>query len=481
MHYYLGIDAGTTKIKAGLVDPQGELVALASCAVDIQHAQRGWSEIDMNDLWQRVCQVLNELVQQHPEKINKVAAVGVAGQGDGYWPIQQDGEPAGPAIIWNDTRAKSLTLKPKDAIEQICRENYVTPLFPGSMPMILLWQKASHPERVERIDKILHCKDWINFKLTGERVSDYSDVSIALMDVRKREFVDELLARMGLADDKAKFPKPYPSSAIIGQVIPEASCVTGMPTGIPVIAGSIDVAAVAAGMGVYQPGDACTIVGTTLCNEIIIRAEDLREPILSGGALCHIAEGNILRFMATSSGTSALDWVRREIFANESYDQIEERIQKIPVGSDHLFFHPYLYGERAPFNDPFANGGFFGITANHTRDHMARAAFEGVAFSMLDCYENLPGNYSRIVVGGGASRSNTLCKMIADCMGVTIVRPDCPNWASWVCATPWPTLSATSKTIAAWRSRKSRFSNQTWTSMPNTGNCIRSSGSCETI
>ena len=424
MQYFLGIDAGTTKIKAGLVDLNGELAGLSSCAVEVRHANRGWSEIDMTELWHQVCRVLNELCQQHQDKIARIIAIGVAGQGDGYWPVRHDGEPAGPAILWNDTRAKSLTLEPNDEIERICRDNYVTPLFPGSMPMILMWQKISHPERVRDTNKIIHCKDWINFKLSGELVSDFTDVSIALMDVRKRQFVDELLAATGLSAERNKIPEPVTSSTIIGQVTPEAARATGLPAGIPVIAGSIDVAAVAVGMGAYQPGDACTIVGTTLCNEVIIRSDSLVEPILSGGALCHISDGNILRFMATSSGTSALDWVRREIFTDEPYARLESRIESIPVGSDNLFFHPYLYGERAPFKDPYASGGFFGITANHSRNHMARAAYEGVVFSMLDCYRNLPGHYSQIMVGGGAAQSDILCQMIADCMGVPIIRPD---------------------------------------------------------
>jgi len=244
------------------------------------------------------------------------------------------------------------------------------------------------------------------------------------MDVRKGVFVDELLAALGLKALRDKFPAPVPSSTVIGAVTTEAASQTGLQAGTPVIAGSIDVAAVAMGMGVYKPGDACTIVGTTLCNEVVLRSSDLIEPMISGGALWHISNGNILRFMATSSGAASLDWVRHEIFCDEPYEKIEERIESIPVGSDHLFFHPYLYGERAPFNDPFASGGYFGLTANHSRSHLARAAYEGVVFSMLDCYKNLSGHIDRIVVGGGASKSKVLCQMIADCMGLPIIRPE---------------------------------------------------------
>lgn len=422
--YYLGIDAGTTKIKVGLVDQSGQLIGLSSSPVQIKHAQGGWSEIDMQALWHQLAGVLQALSRQHPDKMGQIAAIGVAGQGDGYWPVSHAGDPAGPAILWNDTRAKALRLPFPEKTEKICHENYVTPLFPGAMPMILLWQLANHPDQVRNTHKILHCKDWINFKLTGILASDYSDVSISLMDVRAGHFVDELLEVLQLDGMRNLFPDPVPSSAVIGNLTKQAAAQTGLPAGIPVIAGSIDVASVAVGMGVYQPGDACTIIGTTLCNEVVLRSSDLSDPLLSGGALRHISGGNILRFMATSSGTSALDWVRREIFCNEAYHEIEARIESVAVGSDHLFFHPYLYGERAPFNDPFASGGFFGLMANHTRNHLSRAAYEGVAFSMLHCYKNLPGHFDRIVVGGGASKSRVLCQMIADCMGVPIIRPE---------------------------------------------------------
>ena len=422
--YYLGIDLGTTKIKAGLVDQSGRLVGSASCPVRVKQKQRGWSEIDMLELWHQLSGILQNLNRQHPDKTAQIAAIGVAGQGDGYWPVNQAGEPAGPAILWNDTRAKDLHFLSNIEIEMLCRENYVTPLFPGSMPMILLWQMSKHPEQIQNTHMILHCKDWINYKLTGVMGSDFSDVSIALMDVRRGQFVDALMASLGLSALRSKFPTPSPSSTIIGETTAEAAIRTGLRAGIPVIAGSIDVAAVAVGMGVYKPGDACTIVGTTLCNEVILRSSDLSEQMTSGGALRHISEGNVLRFMATSSGASSLDWVRREVFCDEPYYQIESRIESVPIGSDHLFFHPYLYGERAPFIDPFASGGYFGLMANHTRNHLARAAYESVAFSMLDCYKNLPGQFDRIIVGGGAAKSNVLCQMIADCMGVPIIRPE---------------------------------------------------------
>jgi len=167
--------------------------------------------------------------------------------------VTADGEPAGPAILWNDTRAKSLVIHSNETIERLCRDNFVTPLFPGSMPMILMWQKASQPDRVAQTHKIIHCKDWLNFKLSGELVSDYSDVSIALMDVRKRIFADELIVALGLAKEREKFPEPVPSCSIIGHTTAMASAQIGLPSGIPVIAGSIDVAAVALGLGVVKP------------------------------------------------------------------------------------------------------------------------------------------------------------------------------------------------------------------------------------
>ncbi len=116
--YYLGIDAGTTKIKAGLVDQNGRLVGLASCPVQIKQAHRGWSEIDMMELWQKLAALLNQLSLQHPDKISQIAAIGVAGQGDGYWPIDVAGKPVGPSILWNDTRAKALNCCPMKALQE---------------------------------------------------------------------------------------------------------------------------------------------------------------------------------------------------------------------------------------------------------------------------------------------------------------------------------------------------------------------------
>lgn len=421
---FVGIDVGTTKVKAGIIDENGKMIVLKSTSVDIQRPFMDAVEIDMAGLWRKVESVLKELIAECPaDVIKKICGVGVSGQGDGLWAIDKSGLPVGNAILWNDTRAKKLKLENSDLIDKLCRESYVTPFFTGSMPMILQWLKINQPERCKKFHKIFHCKDWINYKLTGEIVSDYSDMSICMMNVKERKFVDDLFRAAGLEKEKKLLPEIVTSDTVIGKISKDASLATGIPEGVPVIAGSIDVAAVAIGLGASQSGDACSILGTTLCSQVVVDARNLNKEIQGGGALCHIAEGYLLRFMATSSGTSALDWVKTQMFESMGYPELEKIISGYDIGANGLVFHPYIYGERAPFNNPRATGGFFGLLSSHDKYHLARAAFEGVVFSIKDCFDNLPETTEQIKIGGGAAKSDLLCTMISDCLGKRVIRP----------------------------------------------------------
>jgi sugar (pentulose or hexulose) kinase len=212
---------------------------------------------------------------------------------------------------------------------------------------------------------------------------------------------------------------------IIGEVTVTAEQETGITKGTPVIAGAIDVLAAAAGCGILNPGQRGSILGTTWCSYFVLdRAGAKDHAGINGSVLCHTWPGTYIRLMAALSGASSLEWMKREILNGDSYSELGPIIDKIPVGSDGVLFHPYLFGERAPFRIPTASGAFFGLRAHHTKHHIARAAFEGVVLSMYDCYRNLPDGAGEIIVAGGLARYDTICQMISDCMGVRLIR-DC--------------------------------------------------------
>ena len=419
--FFLGVDIGTTRMKAALADMHENTVDLAAAPVKVRFPFEGACEINMEELWRTFCTLTKQLKERNPLIWNEVAGVGVTGQGDGLWPLDRYGDPVRNSILWNDTRTKNLKLKDRELIDELCAGHCANVVYAGSSHILLRWLKENEPHSFKRISSVLHCKDWVNFRLTGHLATDLSDASTALLDVRRKKYVPEILDAMGISECRSLFPEPTASTTVIGRITKKACDESGINEGIPVIAGSIDTAAVALGAGVEEVGQACTIAGTTLCNEMVLEVHQV--DFKKGLIVCHIANEKYLSLIATLSGASTIDWVKSMLFPELSFKELEAELEKVPVGSRGIVYHPYLYGERAPFRNPFACGGFFGLSATHSKYDMARSAYEGLVLSLYDCYRSLPQIYDSVYVSGGGSASILLCQMIADCLGKNVLRP----------------------------------------------------------
>jgi sugar (pentulose or hexulose) kinase len=418
---FLAIDAGTTMVKAVLTGVDGRFIDTAGVKLQILMPRPNWCEMDMDTVWQAVCEAICRVRENNASVWQNICAIGICGQGDGMWPVDKNGKPVRNAVLWNDTRASGLV--DYDGISTTCISLGTSPLFPGAAPVILHWLKENEPENYGRIATVLHCKDWLNYNLTGKLVTDDTDASTALMNIYTKKYEYSLLEQLGIRESAEWFPPVTASDQIIGTVTEQAAGLLKIKPGTPVIAGAIDVLAAATGCGVTETSQKGSIIGTTLCNYVVLNEERAHTDAGNiGSVLCHTRPGTYIRLMAALSGASALDWVRREILADEPYAEFEPKIEKLPIGSEGVFFHPYLFGERAPFRIADASGGFYGLRAGHTKYHMARAAFEGVVLSLYDCYQNLPTGENGFVIAGGAAKSNLVCQMLCDCMGEKTVR-----------------------------------------------------------
>lgn len=416
---FLAVDAGTTNIKAALVEPGGQIVDLHSVPAAVLMTVPGRCEMDMEDVWRSVLACILALRERNQKRWPSVLAVGVCAQGDGAWLLDRQGTPLGNAILWNDTRVRRNFRE----INERCAALNTTPLFPGSAPVLLHWMKENDQDRYRRAAHVLHCKDWINYKLTGRICTDETDASTAVMNLFSKQYTPEILELSGIPEALPLFPEILPSACIIGTVSPAMADLLQFAPDVPVIAGAIDVLSVVTGCGLSSSGQCASIAGTTMGNIVVLEEQEAKKNLGSiGSVLCHTLPGLYVRQMSGLSGASALDWVRREILGEEPYPSIESHLAQIPVGSQGLLFHPYLYGERAPFALAGACGGFYGLRAHHTKYVMARAAFEGVALSMYDCYQSLPPCGNVMTLAGGAAKSDFLCGMISDCMGKTVLR-----------------------------------------------------------
>ncbi len=415
--YFLCADIGTSRMKIAITGRDGVVIESVSRDLAVIQVQEGYCEMDMAEVWSTFSSLCGELQVKQPHLWSSLKGVGVTGQGDGLWLVDKEGEPVRPAILWNDTRTKEMETS---GLDDFCTGRAANIPFAGSFHMLLSWLKQNEKENFQKVSHIFHCKDWINFNLTGTPSGDYSDASLAGFDLFEKEFCQEIFDEMEVPEADLVLPSPVSTDTIVGRVNHRAHVQTGLPEELPVIAGSLDVCAVAHGVGVRSPGDTCVIVGTTLCTEVVIHQDQV--DLQRGMVACHTVNDLYLSVMPTLSGTTSFDWAKKLLYPDHSYPELEEEIALIPVGSRGIIYHPYLYGERAPFRNPFARAGFYGLSAVHGRQEIMRSVYEGLALSLRDCLGTLPEAGEVLTVCGGGAVSDLLCSIIADCTGRTVRR-----------------------------------------------------------
>ncbi len=431
MAILLGMDVGTTNIKVVLADSDGSIIDMESGSAEVKMPFEGASEMDMDDLWNRLCSLLKQLKLRNPDVWKQIAGTGISAQGDGLWAVNRHGRPAGNAVLWNDTRTKGLKKINEEELDSFLVQNSSTALFSGAFPLILRWVKENQPGRYADIDKVFRCKDWLNFKLTGNIASDYTDFSTCGINIFSHEYVPEMFDLLDISEVKAMLPPLSAPTDLVGRINRAAMEQTGIPEGVPVVAGVIDVIAASIGAGVTKSGDGCTILGTTLCNDVLIDEESVNTSDRAGSALCSVYPGKFLRVMAALSGTSTVDWAKEILAPDMSYNELNAVISEIPTGSRGIIYHPYIRGERAPFRNPFACGGFYGLTAKHTRFDMLRAVVEGMVLSVKDCYTALPEADGNIYLSGGGAASDLNCQLIAHALNKNVMRLNRGEYGAW--------------------------------------------------
>ncbi len=271
----------------------------------------------------------------------------------------------------------------------------------------------------------------MRFKLTGNIALDRSDLGYMPFDILKGVLSEKLMKICGIDSTRRIFPKIIGSGDIAGIVLPEVAKAVGLPRGIPVVGGLVDVAATTLGAGAYLPGQACSIVGTSFLNNLVSDQPSF-EPF-GIGVQTQSVNHTWIRSMVNTSGTINLQWFLDQfcidkrslenIADDDLFEWAEKTVAEIPIGSGGIIYHPYLNttGVVSPFVNPTARAQFFGISIEHTRAHMLRAVYEGTALSMLDCYVHMPVNVKQLYISGGGARSPFWCQMFADCTGKKII------------------------------------------------------------
>ncbi len=414
MKYLLGIDVGTSGTKSVLFDELGNVKASATEEYPLIQPENGWAEQNPTDWWNAVCKTLKVLAEKASD--GEIAGVGLTGQMHGLVMLDKSGEVIRNSIIWCDGR----TSEECEEIESLVGHEKLiditaNPALPGFTASKIMWVKKHEPENYEKCAHILLPKDYIRYKLTGEFVTDVSDASgMQLLDIKNRCWSDEILKILDI--EKEKLAKVCESPEISGYITKEASLVTGLGCGIPVCAGAGDNAAAAVGMGVYKDGKAFTTVGTSG----VVFAHT-KNPVIDKEGRVHTfcaAVPNEWHVMGvTQAAGLSFNWFKNTLAENLSYKELDEKAEKLPIGSEKLIYLPYLMGERTPILNSDARGVFFGLSAIHKKAHMARAVMEGVGFSLKSCLDVLAEMnilVDDMAICGGGGKSKLWRGMIAD-------------------------------------------------------------------
>lgn len=432
--YLLGIDNGTTTTKAILFDLDGAEIAVASSReVKTSHPEPAWAEQSMEEIWQATISAIRTCLEKSKIDPANIAGISLSGHGGGVWLIDSEGKPVRPAIIWLDGRAKLYLDRWTD--EGLMPELYDRSgwnLFAGIGPVTIFpWIMEHEPESLERATVNLTSKDWVKYCLTGECSTDQTMASIALLDFKTLEYSSELLRLSGIDAYTHLLAEIVPSWDIAGKVTKKAAELTGLKEGTPVSSGAFDGACSTLGTGCYNIGEACSNIATAGVHTVLSKDAVLDEERIYS-LMCHTVPGIFYKTSMTMVAAGNLDWFEREFCHFErgeaskmgmsSYDVINDEIAKIPVGSGGVIYLPLLQGERAPFVKPEARGLFFGLGDWHTRSHLLRAIFEGVALSTRHNIDSMikTGKLDTIFVSGGGSKSAIWSQIIADCTGSKI-------------------------------------------------------------
>ncbi len=433
MAYLIGMDVGTTGVKALLVDSSGSIVASAVEEYPMYTPRPLWAEQDPADWWCATCDAVRRLLAESSVRARDLAGVGLTGQMHGMVMLDARGEVLRPCIMWNDQRTAAQCAW---IMQTVGRERFLeltmNPALPGFTAPKIIWTRDNEPEVYARAAKVLLPKDYLRFKLTGEYATEVSDASgTVLLDVGQRRWSTEVLDALGIPAEW--MPACYESPQITGRITLAAAEATGLPVGLPVVGGGGDQAASAVGSGIVEPGLVSVTMGTS---GVVFAYTDTprRDPEGRLHTFCHAVPGKWHVMGVTLSAGGSFRWYRDTLGLSEkevarlsgvdAYDILTAEANEAPAGCEGLLFLPYLTGERTPYPDPNARGAFVGLTLRHDKRHMVRSVLEGVAYSLRDCLElfrELGVPIQQVRAAGGGARSQTWRQILADVFGAEIV------------------------------------------------------------
>jgi L-xylulokinase len=426
--YLLGLDAGNTVIKAVLFDLSGNEIAKHALDGQSSTPQPGHVERDLGELWENAVEVIKTCIAKAGISPELIAAIGCAGHGNGLYLLDKSDAPL-LGIQSLDSRAAGVAEALAVGINgpefhAICLQKP----WPSQTPTLLAWVKENQPDLYASTGTVLLCKDFITFKLTGEKVSDVSDMSgCGLLSMPDCSYDARLMSLYGLKDATDLLPRLVQPDEVAGYVTEEVANRTGLAQGTPVVGGLFDVVASALGSGVAKPGQASIIAGTWSINQVLSTAPVVDESVFMASCF---GDNRFVNIEASATSAANLEWYVREFVErgahhDDPFGYCNDLIAAIEPAADDPFFHPFLYGSGQGAQ---MRAGLYGLAGWHTEAHVLRALFEGVVFEHRRHIEQLTSagvDFGDADLSGGGSRSPVWPQMFADCLGKTMTVAVC--------------------------------------------------------
>lgn len=422
MSYVIGIDLGTSAVKALLVDREGTVAAEASRSYPLYHQHSGWSEQKPDDWVEATLEALQELASSQGISPEEIEGISFSGQMHGLVLLNGAGNPVRNAILWNDTRTTEQCREIERTLGDKLLSVTRNPALEGFTLPKILWVRQYEPSVFEQAELFMLPKDYVRYRLTGELHMDYSDAAGTLMlDVAGKEWSNDVLSAFELP---ASFCPPLVEShGLVGTLLPEAVQRTGLSASTKVFAGGADNACGAIGSGILSEGLTLSSIGTS---GVILSYEEDKSKDFAGKVhfFNHGKEDAFYAMGVTLAAGYSLSWFKKTFAPSETFDELLSGIDEVKPGSNGLLFTPYLVGERTPHADSFIRASFIGADGAHERKHFARAVMEGITFSLNESvamFREAGKTVDTIVSIGGGAQNPVWLQMQADIFDAKVV------------------------------------------------------------
>jgi xylulokinase len=459
---FLGLDVGTSGVKAILVAPSGDVVASTTTPLTMSTPQPGWAEQDPEAWWQAS---LASIAAVHAKRADaRVAAIGISGQMHSSVFLDREGEVIRPALLWCDgrTTAECAEITLRVGGEDRLRDLASNPALEGFTLPKVLWLRRHEPAAFARLATVLLPKDYIRYRLTGALATEPSDASATLMfDTAHLRWSDEIMRAVELP--VSLLPDVGPSAGVLGRVSARAASLTGIDAGTPVVGGGADNACGAAGVGVVAPGEVVTSWGTS-GTVLAPTAAPLVDPQLRAHTFCHVVADTWYLMGVVLTAGGAFSWYQEQLArelagTSDAAARLDAEAASVPRGADGVTFLPYLQGERTPHRDAAARGAMLGLSLAHTRAHLTRAVLEGICFALRDSLTILQSvglSPNHLLLTGGGAKSALLRRLQSEIFGLpvsTVNREEGPAYGAALLAAvgagAFPDVAAAVRTTLA--------------------------------